>query len=227
MFRSRQNKTELDILEEKYEKQLEHSPDSSSFVLLAEVLLKKNKIEKAISILLKGLRKNKNMVTARFLLGKAYYQCWKIDLALKELKKVTQIAPDNFAAAELLIEIYKSEKKYDVALKIAENISFYYEDNPKLEKQIEKLHRLIKAKDENIKPGDNFVSGFRSAVDKNIKPEGGHLKTETLADLYISQNQYGDALEIMEVLILKEPQNLDYREKYNRVMHLLSRKSIR
>lgn len=225
MFRSKQNKTELDILEEKYEKHLKAVPDSSSFVLLAEVLLKKNNIERAISILLRGLRNNKNMVTARFLLGKAYYQCWKIDLALKELKKTIELAPDNFAAAELLIEIYKSEKRYEDAFKTANSIIFYYKDNQKLEKEIKELADLINI--ENKRSSDRTLSSFRFSVSKKTKTNRNYLKTETLADIYISQNEYDEALKIMEELIIKEPQNLDYREKYHRVMHLLSRKSIR
>lgn len=225
MFRAKRNKTELDILEEKYEKQLKAAPDSSSFVLLAEVLLKKNNIEKAISILLKGLRNNKNMVTARFLLGKAYYQCWKIDLALKELKKTIELAPDNFAAAELLIEIYKSEKRYEEAFKTANSILFYYKDNQKLEKEIKEIAELIEIDKKNS--SKQILSGFNASVNKKIIKKRNFLKSETLADIYISQNEYDEALKIMEELIIEEPQNLDYREKYHRVMHLLSRKSIR
>ena len=225
MFKAKQNKTELDILEEKYEKQLKAAPDSSSFVLLAEVLLKKNNIEKAISILLSGLRNNKNIVTARFLLGKAYYQCWKIDLALKELNKTIELAPDNFAAAELLIEIYKSEKRYKDAYKTATGILFYYKDNQKLEKEIKELADLIDIEKKRF--SEQVLSGFRSPVNKKTKNNRDYLRTETLADIYISQNKYDEALKVMEQLIIKEPQNLDYREKYHRVVHLLSRKSIR
>lgn len=227
MFRAKQNNKELDILEKKYEKQLKDSPESSCFVILAEILLKQNKIEKAISVLLKGLRNNKNMVTARFLLGKAYYQSWKIDLALKELKKVIKMAPDNFAAGELLIKIFKSEKKYKEALGIAKDLSFYYKENAKLEKEVQELKLLASGDSNNQQQIDYIRSEFRSAQANTHKTKEDFFQTVTLADIYISQNQYDDALKIMESLVLKEPNNIAYREKYNSVLQLLSRKTIR
>lgn len=225
MFKDKQNKAELEQLQKQYKQRLSDSPDTFSFVLLAEVLLKQNKIEEAITTLLKGLKNNKDMVTARFLLGKAYFQCWKIDLAVKELRRVIELAPDNFAAGELLIDINKSEKKYEDALKIAENLSLYYKDNLKLAKVIDELIKLIDCGNRN----PHVVEGkdFRPPVQKEHVYKKSIFKTETLADIYISQNQYEEALEIMEALILKEPHNLSYREKYNKVTHLLSRHRFR
>ncbi|MGH7884396.1 MAG: tetratricopeptide repeat protein [Thermodesulfobacteriota bacterium] len=225
MFEDKQNKTELKLLEKQYEQKLEDSPDSFSFVLLAEVLFKQNKIEKTIATLLKGLKNSKNMVTARFLLGKAYFKCWKIDLAVKELKKVIELAPDNFAAGELLLEINKSEKKYEDALKITENLSVYYRDNAKLKAEMNELIKMIDCENKNKGILEN--KDFKAPIQKNYVYGKSIFKTETLADIYIYQNQYEEALEIMEALLLKEPHNLRYREKYNKVTHLLSRYHFR
>ena len=66
----------LERLEEKYDKQLQDNPASNSFVLLAEVLLKLKKSDKALKVLVNGLRHNKQNTTARFLLGRIYFERW-------------------------------------------------------------------------------------------------------------------------------------------------------
>lgn len=223
MFRLKKSKDDLELLEKKYEEQLKNNPASNSFILLAEVLLKRNRIDKAISTLSRGLRKNKNSITARFLLGKAYFQSWNIDLAIKELQKVISLAPDHFSASELLIEIKKSEKKYDEALKIAKNLSFYYRGNSELQKITDELLLLIDKSDNDIVANNSE----KALGDKKGVSEKSFPRTETLADIYISQRQYAKALDILTELVLRYPKNVSYQDKYNKVVHLLSRISIR
>ncbi len=103
-------------LERKYEEILSEHPESKSFSLLAQILYNQGKTDKAIGVLIRGLGYNKNNVTARFLLGKIYYERWMIDQARKEMEKVLENAPDNLEAAKLLSQIYRSEDKLEKAL---------------------------------------------------------------------------------------------------------------
>lgn len=223
MFKINRKKDELELLEKKYEEHLKKNPSSTSFVLLAEVLLKRNRINKAISVLIKGLSRNRHLITARFLLGKAYFQSWNIDLALKELGKVVETAPDHFSASELLIEIKKSEQKYDEALMIAKNLAFYYRGNSEIQKIKEELEIL---KEKSIK--DTNASENEKAVEnRKNRSETPFPRTETVADIYITQGQYEKALDILTELIFRDPKNVVYQDKYNKVVHLLSGMSIR
>ncbi|MCZ6685883.1 MAG: tetratricopeptide repeat protein, partial [Candidatus Dadabacteria bacterium] len=93
---------ELAELEKKYEDILSEDPESNTFSLLANVLYRQGKTDKAIGVLIRGLGYNKNNVTARFLLGKIYYERWMINQAKKEMEKVLQYSPQNLEAAKLL-----------------------------------------------------------------------------------------------------------------------------
>lgn len=222
MFRSNRSEKELDRLEKKYGEKLRDNPASSSFVLLAEVLLERNKVEKAVSVLIKGLRNNSNMITARYLLGKAYFMSWNIDLALKELGKVIKLAPDHFSASELLIEIKKSEKKYGEALEIVHNLSSYYRGNSELRRIREELESCM----DEAKENSDESADEKPKVKIHKHNDKSFPRNDTIADIYISQGQYQKAIEILTELLFREPRNQSYREKYNRITNLLSRKSL-
>ncbi|NIP30837.1 MAG: hypothetical protein GTO02_13295 [Candidatus Dadabacteria bacterium] len=217
------NLSELERLEKKYENQIKLFPESNSFVLLAEILLKQNKIEKAIGVLIRGLVNNNENITARFLLAKLYYQTWKIDLAKKELKKVISLSPDNYASTKLLIEIYKSDKEYDKAIEVAKNLTIYYENDDYLINEIAELKNLA-----DFYNRDQLRLKYKKKDSESIKTandddNNGIYENETVVDLYISQGLYKDALKILNMLIIKEPANLDYQEKHHKVMKYLER----
>ena len=80
--------TEDDLVkfEEKYARILTQDPSSVAFIFLAQVLYKQGKIDKAINVLINGLKYNKKSVTGRFLLGKIYYDRWLIEQAKREFR---------------------------------------------------------------------------------------------------------------------------------------------
>ena len=103
---------ELSKFEEKYARILTQDPSSVAFIFLAQVLYKQGKIDKAINVLINGLKYNKKSVTGRFLLGKIYYDRWLIERAKREFQTVVELAPDNLAACKMLVQILKSEEAY-------------------------------------------------------------------------------------------------------------------
>jgi len=86
---------ELVKFEEKYARILSQDPSSVTFIFLAQVLHKQGKVDKAIKVLINGLKYNRNSVTGRFLLGKIYYDRWLIEQAKREFHAVIGLAPDN------------------------------------------------------------------------------------------------------------------------------------
>ena len=130
-------------MEEKYEIALSQNPESNSFSLLASVLYRQGKVDKAIGVLIKGLGYNKNNITGRFLLGKIYYERWMIDQAKKEMEKVLDAAPDYLEAAILVSQIYKSEDKLDKALEILNSAYTFHSNDHELLTEIEEIKKKI------------------------------------------------------------------------------------
>lgn len=188
----------LTALEEKYEKILEKDPQSNTFVLLAEVLIKRKKLRRAIEVLNKGLSFNRSNITARFLLGRIYFDNWMIDQAKKHFEYVLSISPDNLATVNYLVQIYKSEDKPEKALKISRNALFYFPGNADILEMINSLQSELNEKEkkwrnDTIKDGKNEYPAETKTNDESII-------SETLADLYMAQGYYRESIALYEKL---------------------------
>ncbi len=198
---------ELAELGEKYENILSEDPKSNTFSLLANVLYRQGKTDKAIGVLIRGLGYNKNNVTARFLLGKIYYERWMINQAKKEMEKVLQYAPQNLQAAKLLSQIYRSENKWDKALQtLSVAYSFHSSDEnvvvemKEIKKEISKKKAKLSKQVFETPAGSRKIKGME--IDDSSKNE--EVYTETMANLYIEQGQYDKAREVLEKIFTNE-----------------------
>lgn len=198
---------ELAELEKKYENILSEDPVSNSFSLLANVLYRQGKTDKAIGVLIRGLGYNKNNVTARFLLGKIYCERWMINQAKKEMEKVLQYSPQNLEAAKLLSQIYRSEDKCDEALQtLSVAYSFHSSDENVVVEMKEIKKEISKKKAKLSKQVFETPAGSRKIKDMEIddSSKNEEVYTETMANLYIEQGQYDKAREVLEKIFTNE-----------------------
>lgn len=215
--------TEDDLVkfEEKYARILTQDPSSVAFIFLAQVLYKQGKIDKAINVLINGLKYNKKSVTGRFLLGKIYYDRWLIEQAKREFRTVVELAPDNLAACKMLVQILKSEEAYDKALELLRTASAYHTHDASIMSELREIEAslsLAKIKEkefqfarESIKTAleSKSVEDLESSVGKYEK----ELYTETIADIYIAQGLYEKACIILEKVFESDPGNDAVRKK--------------
>ncbi len=200
------NNEYLESLELKYNTQLQNDPTSNCFVLLAEVLIKQKKFDNALKVLVNGLRHNKHNTTARFLLGKLYFDRWIIDGAKKEFEKVIKLAPDNIAVSKILIQIYISEGNHERADLISRNLIFFHPENKELKDYLNEIKsgkQVVELK-EIVNEYSEFKSGVANYRDKN-EINQSEIVSATLADLYYEQGHYYDSLEIYNKLLLNYP----------------------
>ncbi|MCZ6639892.1 MAG: tetratricopeptide repeat protein [Candidatus Dadabacteria bacterium] len=212
---------ELAELEKKYEDILSEDPESNTFSLLANILYSQGKTDKAIGVLIRGLGYNKNNVTARFLLGKIYYERWMINQAKKEMEKVLQYAPQNLQAAKLLSQIYRSEDKWDKALQtLSVAYSFHSSDEnvvvemKEIKKEISKNKAKLSKQVFETPSGSRKIKGME--IDDSSKNE--EVYTETMANLYIEQGQYDKAREVLEKIFTNEAERNLAIEKLEETM---------
>jgi len=212
---------ELAELGKKYENILSEDPKSNNFSLLANVLYRQGKTDKAIGVLIRGLGYNKNNVTARFLLGKIYYERWMINQAKKEMEKVLQYSPQNLEAAKLLSQIYRSEDKWDKALQtLSVAYSFHSSDEnvvvemKEIKKEISKNKAKLSKQVFETPSGSRKIKGME--IDDSSKNE--EVYTETMANLYIEQGQYDKAREVLEKIFTNETERNLAIEKLEETM---------
>ncbi|GIW46653.1 MAG: hypothetical protein KatS3mg078_0530 [Deltaproteobacteria bacterium] len=202
---------DIQKLKEKFEKNLTENPLSSDFVFLGEILRKQDELDKAIEVLIKGLKNNPHNITARFILGKIYYERWMIDEAKKEMEEVIKHAPDNVNAGKILIQIYISEGRLDQALHLAlSTLVFHPEDNELIE-TVEEIKKeiLMYRKDKDSMEAQNP----ESLSEEDFEFVDTEIYTETMADLYLEQQLYERAIKILEKLLETYPENDNIRMK--------------
>lgn len=217
-------KTEDNFMEtvEKYEEILAKDPSSSAFVFLAQILYKQNKLDRAVGVLIHGLRYNKNNITGRFLLGKIYYERWIIEPAKKELETVFGLAPDNLAAGKILVEIYKSEENFEKALEV---LRFVHEFHPsdvtissEIKQLIEKIGNENKRDREPHAARENFSAPGETkkieTAESSAATRNTELISETMADLYTKQGVYDRAYSVFEKILQNDPGNSSVRKKF-------------
>ncbi len=104
---------EIERLKEKINK----DPNSKLFVPLAEEYKKAGMFDEAINVLIKGLERHPNYLSARVSLGKIYTEKGMLNEAKNEFEKVVSSIPDNLYAHKKLAEIYRSLGEKDKAIK--------------------------------------------------------------------------------------------------------------
>ena len=201
------DQNELLALEKKYETILSNDPASNTFCLLADIQYRLGKVDKATGVLIRGLGYNKNNATARFLLGKIYYDRWLIEQAKKEMKKVLGLTPDNLEAAKLLYQIYKSEDNFNKALETLEETYVFHRDDTDIHSQINEIKKEL-SQIENKSSMQAFETPVESGKVKEISMDdslgNSEALTQTMLNLYIEQGQYDKALEIIEYIYKNE-----------------------
>lgn len=101
---------------ERLKERLMNKPDSRLFLSLAEEYKKKDKIYKAIAILIEGINKNPEFIPARLTLGRCYIECDMLSEAKKEFLEVIERFPDNISARKWLAEMNKRHGFSDVVV---------------------------------------------------------------------------------------------------------------
>lgn len=206
---------ELVKYEEKYERILSQDPSSVAFIFLAQVLYKQGKVDKAIKVLINGLRYNRNSVTARFLLGKIYYDRWLIEQAKREFKAVVELAPDNLAACKMLVQIHRSEEAYGKALDLLRTAVAYHPHDASISCELTEIEALFSSAEKKDREFRSARESIRTAfetkseedLESGVKQQEKELLTETMADIYMAQGLYEKACSVLEKIRENDPGN--------------------
>ena len=229
----KQSQEDLQMFAEKYEKVLADDPSSVAFIFLAQVLYKQGKVDKAINVLVNGLRYNKKSVTGRFLLGKIYYDRWMIEQARREFRNVVELAPDNLAAARMLVEIYVSEESFGKAIEVLKTARMYHPHDEAIAADIQKLEELLGqkgVKEAEFRAAKERIQsslGARTDAELADAAKGGdaEIATLTMAGLYIDQGLFENACKVLEKILEREPGNRQAREELEKTRLLIINKT--
>jgi tetratricopeptide (TPR) repeat protein len=194
---------------ERLKEKIERDPNSKLFVPLAEEYKKAGKIEEAMDVLLKGLERHPNYMSARVSLGKIYLEKGMLNEASQEFEKVASVIPDNLYAHKKLAEIYESLDNKNRAI---EELKIVLRLNPIDEIAAKTLASL----EESLMPAQKIKKTEEVSPEVKLLETKGTVEIETLeeprmkirdADNFIAQGRYLEALDTYRKILSFEPDN--------------------
>jgi len=200
----------LQSLSDKYKE------DRNNSVIQAGIYRAMGDTDSAIAVLISEIRQNPQNISAKMMIAEIYYERWMIDEAKRYLEQVIEQFPNNGKAIDMLSKIYLSENNTEKSLQILYKKLIFCGDKSKTLIEIEKLENNTDTDNENFDLARNIKSKLddsaepvsQQPVDKQVK-----VVTEIMADLYINQELYDKAAEILQELVMQNPSDLHLRTK--------------
>lgn len=209
----------MDPLEDRIKKILhgliqkyEYDPDK--YITLAGIYRELGDTDKALGILHSGLKNNKSSISTKMILAEILFDRWLIDETKKYLEDIIDAAPNNEKVLDMLYSIYTSEESYDKALEILNLKLVFCNDKAEIIKHIDMIESNI-----NQQPRLSDISRKIRAKLHDLNQSADHgsrdktTLNENMADHYISQGDYGKAVEILEELTRKSPNDIHLRTR--------------
>ena len=210
----------------------EFNKRSPLFIRKADEEIRNNQIERAVEILIAGLKIYPDYAVAHFLLGRAYSLLGQFNLALKSIK-TGSVLINSTATYDYYLKEIDSARKQRSLFDSTTRTSFFSSEiespQPGIfpEEKKEKESKL-EAKKENqfvdIEDRLDEVARKISAARLNESPsnfnyelsnmdnfeEQNMFVSETLAKIYINQGEFKEAIDVYQKLIKKNPPKQEY-----------------
>jgi tetratricopeptide (TPR) repeat protein len=231
-------KTNNKIFNKKVNLIYEYNRNSPLFVKMANSQIEENNIDEAVEILQAGLKTYPEHPVAHLLLGKTFAMRGNYGKALECFKKGSNIIQSEETLNFYVNELEKMKKQGSLSeasrgnsfFNSSKNLEkpaktpdlFIAKSETKEEKELavsidDRLAQLAdqisKVKLSAAKGNSHTVSDFKDILSKD-----NMIVSETLAKIYVAQNEYDEAIKVYEKLIKKEPARYEhYTEKIKEI----------
>ncbi len=210
----------------------EYNKKSPLFIRKADEEIKNNQIERAVEILLAGLKVYPDYAAAHFILGRAYSLLGQFNQALKSIKTGSVLINSADTYDYYLKEIDSARKQRSLFDSASRYSFFSSETEPAqpaiiprdkkenefklpakeetqfddIDDRLEEIARDISHARLNESPSNaNYeLSNAENLIDQDM------FVSETLAKIYITQGEFEEAIDVYEKLIKKTPSKQEY-----------------
>ena len=193
---------------EKYQKILTSDPSSKVFAPLAEAYRSMGMIKEAYEVCRDGIKTHPDFAGGRIALARLLLNEEKMDEALSELRRASQLAPENVLAHSLLGESFLRMKRPKDALKSFKTLLFLAPDNKKAQNAVAKLESLTADEYEedvfDMKPLSEAVAQWNeiklegeASEEQDTKKEKLLQRLISVADAHTVRHNHERALEAL------------------------------
>lgn len=201
------NSQEKNLTEEKIKLIYEFNNSSPLFARVASNIIDQGNIFEAVSILENGLKNYPDYLSAIFILALAHAYSGNEQNARSLARKGAEILQSDIVLdfyMDKISSIIKERNSLPITKKIDFDEPVNITEEPKLEDQLEILAQRLTGAKINYKPDED--STVKSEIEEY---KGEKIASETLAEIYLSQNKFHDALNVYKELIKKNPDKAD------------------
>jgi len=178
----------------------EFNQDSSLFARVADAELNEGNVDKAIQILDRGLKNYTDYLSAHLVYVEALAKKGEYQKVVNKLDELRTKLNDDAAINFYLDKIEKEKSENEIFETNIRQLDKPIEDN------LDDLAETIsKAK---IPPADEK----QTDDNEKLSPMSKKFVSETLAEIYLSQSNYKEALEIYEKLLESNPTRTEFFE---------------
>jgi len=177
---------------EKYQILMQQNPRSKVFAPLADAYRKMGMLKEAAEVCESGIHYNPDFAGGRLVMARILMERKDYSQAIEELKKATELAPENILAHLLLAENYIAEKQSKLALRSYKMVLFLNPEHERAKKAIQKLESLTADEfDEDafsMTKLSDFVTpdGVSSPSEPTTEPPAPPVQGNTLLDRHLS-----------------------------------------
>jgi len=201
------NSLDKNLTEEKVKLIYEFNNKSPLFARVAYNIIERGNIYEAISILEDGLENYPDYPSAIFILAMAYAYAGDEDNARMLVRKGAEIIQSDEVLdfyMDKITSIIKERNSITKTKKIDFTVTPANKDDSAFEDDLEILAQKLTSAKINYKPDENL-----EPTPEIQEYKGERIASETLAEIYLSQNNYYEALNVYKELIKKNPEKSD------------------
>ncbi len=223
-------KTNDKIFSKKVSLIYEYNRNSPLFVKMADSQIEENNVDEAVEILIAGLKTYPEHPVAHLLLGKAFAKMGSYGKALEYFKKGSDIIQSDETYNYYVNELEKVKKQRSLFEASRGNSFFNSSENlQKSAKAPDLFHAKSETKqekelaitiDERLEELADQISKVKLSAStgsttthtdfRDILSQDSMIVSETLAKIYVAQNEYDEAIKVYEKLIKKEPSRYEH-----------------
>jgi tetratricopeptide (TPR) repeat protein len=192
------------------------------FARLASVYLEQGEPDTALQVCREGMRDHPRYVTGNLMLAKCYEALGRRIEAVLEYRRVLKVLPDNEMVKDVVRQLERQEQvAYEAFVQLRQEelgstggtVSFEQYTASQADSQESSVEFLIKQLQE-VRRSTPQDQGDQ-AKDVSVDDGGSAAKivTETLAEIYASQNEYGEAIKAYRKLLELRPEESDRYQK--------------
>lgn len=199
-----ENFTESEKMFQQYLKN--NPPNEVVYRYLAEINIRKNKIEKAKEYLRKGIQLKNDSLSSLLLLGNLQVRTMEIDEAIQTYNKVLEIEEFNETALAVIAYLYSQKEMYREAIAYYKRMIIAIKKSSNASIPLASTYSSIGKLYYQVQENENATLYMKKAFDKT---PSNHEIGFFLARLYNITGKFIESKKVLEIILKADPKNLE------------------